>query len=261
MSLIQLHSRSETRQRLTQRFLAGWSKLRCVQNDVCPEGGAGAEVWQWQKGSGIILWGPWISAWWWFTWWLRREGGKTRRDSGGVTPTLCCCRCCGDLGAGVLPNSNSHNGGQQMAWAKQLIWTPTKSHQWFNDHFSFSHYLYGHIINWHRIFHLWGGSCVNRRHVTETFSFRGGGQPLSVFMRWIIMLIISCFYDTPLSIKWAIMNAAPHPTPRQVFLLSLELQRADLHGRLIWWRSWYKAGQPPCGERLCVKSCSEDVQV
>lgn len=54
---------------------------------------------------------------------------------------------------------------QQMAWGgekKKLIWTSTKSHRWFNDHFSFSYYLYGHIINWHTIFHLWGGSCVNR---------------------------------------------------------------------------------------------------
>lgn len=43
------------------------------------------------------------------------------------------------------------------------IWTPTKSHQWFDNHSSSSHYLYGHINYWHTIFHLWGDSCVNRR--------------------------------------------------------------------------------------------------
>lgn len=84
-------------------------------------------------------------------------------------------------------------------WPEQnSIWTPTKSHHWFNNHFSFSHYLYGPINYWHTIFHLWGGSCVNRRPHCWDFLHCWEGKrpptlPLPVFMMGIIMLIISCF--------------------------------------------------------------------
>lgn len=68
-------------------------------------------------------------------------------------------------------------------------------------------------------------------HITDFLCGTGTSvktSPLAIFTVGIILLIVSCFYDTPLLIKWVIMNASPD----RCFCC----RRSDLHGRLIWLR-------------------------
>lgn len=136
---------------------------------------------------------------------------------------------------------------------KQLIWTPTKRHRWFNDHFSFSHYLYGHIINWHTIFHLWGGLVSTEGHITVNIHTSAAERRLceGTAVGGNYYADYNLFYDTPLSIKQAIMKASPD----RCFCCRC----AHLHGTLIWLRGWRKRHQTPCGEGWRVESCSGDV--
>lgn len=82
------------------------------------------------------------------------------------------------------------------------------------------------------------------RHITQNVRDREAPAPLE----GIIMLIISCFYDTPLSIKRMITNASPD----RCFCCRC----SHLHATLIWLRGWWEESHVTCGERWRVESCS-----